>query len=187
MKQLIGSHDDFTTAMAQHEDKLVVIKFYDQFCRACDEIRPRFEDLSHSVPDEDAAFFELEVRIHLVCLARVAGFEIPLSLIVCLKTWRAAAATLVPDFFRRVCTIRLTCWCGRPYWNNLPAALSADIASRCGCPPPICLYFTCARISLCRARRLCSSPELRTCASSSASGDYQPFRSTMAQPAGEQN
>ncbi|CAN0185014.1 unnamed protein product [Pylaiella littoralis] len=58
--QLIGSHDDFTTAMAQHEDKLVVIKFYDQFCRACDEIRPRFEDLSHSVPDEDAAFFELE-------------------------------------------------------------------------------------------------------------------------------
>ncbi|CAM9975510.1 unnamed protein product, partial [Laminaria digitata] len=46
--------------MAQHQDKLVVVKFFDQFCRACDEIRPRFEELSRSQPSEDAAFFELE-------------------------------------------------------------------------------------------------------------------------------
>ncbi|CAN0331512.1 unnamed protein product [Ectocarpus sp. 8 AP-2014] len=48
--------------MAQHQDKLVVIKFYDQFCKACDEIRPRYEDLSRSQPGEDAVFFDVEVR-----------------------------------------------------------------------------------------------------------------------------
>ena len=60
--QSLGSHDEYLAAMAQHEDKLVVVKFFDQFCRACDEIRPRFEELSRSRPSEDAAFFELEVR-----------------------------------------------------------------------------------------------------------------------------
>ena len=60
--QAIGSNDDYVNAMAQHEDKLVVIKFYDQFCRACDEIRPRYEDLSRSLPEEEAMFYELEVR-----------------------------------------------------------------------------------------------------------------------------
>lgn len=62
--QSIGSNDDYATAMAKHDDKLVVIKFYDQFCRACDEIRPRFEDLSRSLPEEDAVFYELEVGRH---------------------------------------------------------------------------------------------------------------------------
>lgn len=60
--QAIGSNDDYVNAMAQHDDKLVVIKFYDQFCKACDEIRPRYEELSRSLPDEDAMFYELEVR-----------------------------------------------------------------------------------------------------------------------------
>ncbi|CAM9119514.1 unnamed protein product [Ectocarpus sp. 8 AP-2014] len=58
--QAIDSNDDYVSAMAQHEDKLVVIKFYDQFCRACDEIRPRYEDLSRSQPEEDAVFFDVE-------------------------------------------------------------------------------------------------------------------------------
>ncbi|CAN0533913.1 unnamed protein product, partial [Ectocarpus sp. 12 AP-2014] len=43
VQQAIDSNDDYVSAMAQHQDKLVVIKFYDQFCRACDEIRPRYE------------------------------------------------------------------------------------------------------------------------------------------------
>ncbi|CAM9847055.1 unnamed protein product, partial [Hapterophycus canaliculatus] len=58
---VIASNDDYLNAMAEHQDKLVVIKFYDQFCRACDEIRPRFEELSRSEPEEDAVFFNLEV------------------------------------------------------------------------------------------------------------------------------
>eukprot|EP00903_Cladosiphon_okamuranus_P006381 g6246.t1 len=58
--QAIRSNDDYVNAIAQHEDKLVVIKFYDQFCRACDEIRPRFEDLSRSLPEEEAIFFQVE-------------------------------------------------------------------------------------------------------------------------------
>lgn len=60
--QAIGSNDDYVNAMAQHEDKLVVIKFYDQFCKACDEIRPRYEDLSRSLSEDEAMFYELEVR-----------------------------------------------------------------------------------------------------------------------------
>lgn len=38
-----------------------MIKFYDQFCRACDEIRPRFEELSRSLPEEEAVFYHVEV------------------------------------------------------------------------------------------------------------------------------
>lgn len=60
--QALGSHDEYLAAMAQNQDKLVVVKFFDQFCRACDEIRPRFEELSRSQSSESAAFFELEVR-----------------------------------------------------------------------------------------------------------------------------
>ncbi|CAM9497930.1 unnamed protein product [Ectocarpus fasciculatus] len=60
VQQAIDSNDDYVSAMAQHQDKLVVIKFYDQFCRACDEIRPRYEDLSRSHPEEDAVFFDVE-------------------------------------------------------------------------------------------------------------------------------
>lgn len=60
--QTIGSHDEYLAALAQHQDKLVVVKFFDQFCRACDEIRPRFEELSRSQSQEGAEFFELEVR-----------------------------------------------------------------------------------------------------------------------------
>lgn len=60
--QALGSHDEYLAAMAQNQDKLVVVKFFDQFCRACDEIRPRFEEMSRSQSSEDAAFFELEVR-----------------------------------------------------------------------------------------------------------------------------
>lgn len=58
--QALGSHDEYLAAMAQNQDKLVVVKFFDQFCRACDEIRPRFEEMSRSQSSEDAAFFELE-------------------------------------------------------------------------------------------------------------------------------
>lgn len=72
--QAIGSNDDYVNAMAQHEDKLVVIKFYDQFCRACDEIRPRFEDLSTSLPEEDAIFFELEVHMRRVLPSCTCAF-----------------------------------------------------------------------------------------------------------------
>lgn len=66
LMQAIRSNDDYVNAMAQHEDKLVVIKFYDQFCKACDEIRPRYEELSRSLPEEDARFFELEVRTDVI-------------------------------------------------------------------------------------------------------------------------
>lgn len=59
--QVIQSSDDYMNAMAQHSDKLVVVKFYDQFCRACDEIRPRFEDMSRSVSEDVAVFYQLEV------------------------------------------------------------------------------------------------------------------------------
>ena len=60
--QALGSHEEYLAAMAQNQDKLVVVKFFDQFCRACDEIRPRYEELSRSQPSDTAAFFELEVR-----------------------------------------------------------------------------------------------------------------------------
>ena len=73
--QAIRSNDDYVNAMAQHEDKLVVIKFYDQFCRACDEIRPRFEELSRSLPEEEAMFYELEVGAR-VCLISFSN-ELP--------------------------------------------------------------------------------------------------------------
>lgn len=72
INQAIASNDDYVNAMAQHEDKVVVIKFYDQFCKACDEIRPRFEELSRSLPEEEARFFQLEVRVR----ARAGGCRI---------------------------------------------------------------------------------------------------------------
>lgn len=59
--QGLASNDDYVEAMAKHHDKLVVIKFYDEFCRACDEINPRFAELSRAHSEEDAVFFELEV------------------------------------------------------------------------------------------------------------------------------
>lgn len=61
--QRISSHDELLNALALHQDKLVVIKFYDQFCRACDEIRPRFEELARQC-SSSGAFFEIEVRLH---------------------------------------------------------------------------------------------------------------------------
>lgn len=73
--QAIQSNDDYTLAMAQHEDKLVVIKFYDQFCRACDEIRPRFEELSRSLPENEAMFFELEVSPGVVKSSRIQSLS----------------------------------------------------------------------------------------------------------------
>ena len=59
--QRVKANDDFLSALAEHQDKLVVIKFYDRFCRACDEIRHRFEDLSGSAGVDQAAFYEIEV------------------------------------------------------------------------------------------------------------------------------
>lgn len=56
----ISSHDEYLNALAENQDKLVVIKFYDQFCRACDEIRPRYEELSRGAHAQEAAFFQVE-------------------------------------------------------------------------------------------------------------------------------
>ncbi|CAM9370703.1 unnamed protein product [Sphacelaria rigidula] len=56
----IASHDDYLAALSENQDKLVVLKFYDQFCRACDEIRPRFEELSRNADPSDVAFFQVE-------------------------------------------------------------------------------------------------------------------------------
>ena len=58
----VRTNEDFISALAEHKDKLVVVKFYDKFCRACDEIRPRFDDLARSSGSDEAAFYEIEVR-----------------------------------------------------------------------------------------------------------------------------
>lgn len=96
--QAIGSNDDYLNAMAQHEDKLVVIKFYDQFCRACDEIRPRFQDLSRSLPEEEAIFFQVEVR---ACADEKVGQQSPIPSrlpcgVLCLDKGRCLATRHTP-------------------------------------------------------------------------------------------
>lgn len=60
MPQGISSHDELLRSLGDNQNTLVVIKFYDQFCRACDEIRPLYEELAQARSD-DAAFFEVEV------------------------------------------------------------------------------------------------------------------------------
>ncbi|CAM9595137.1 unnamed protein product [Choristocarpus tenellus] len=55
----INSHDDFLASMVQSQNKLVVVNFFDKFCRACDEINPKFEKMALDRND-DASFYRVE-------------------------------------------------------------------------------------------------------------------------------
>ncbi|CAM9441744.1 unnamed protein product [Discosporangium mesarthrocarpum] len=55
----IQSHDDFLEAMACSQNELVVVNFFDKFCRACDEINDRYEKLAMN-HGHHASFFRVE-------------------------------------------------------------------------------------------------------------------------------
>jgi len=60
MVKPIVDEDSFLAAMAQSAgDRVVAIKFYASWCRACKSIAPRFERLARDY-DGEAAFFEIE-------------------------------------------------------------------------------------------------------------------------------
>jgi thioredoxin 1 len=51
--------EQMTEALASHQDKLVVVKFIDQFCAACKSVNPRWRQLAHEYKGS-AAFYEVE-------------------------------------------------------------------------------------------------------------------------------
>ena len=68
----IVDDDTFLAAMSKSAgDKVVAIKFYAGWCRACKTIAPRFERLAKEFGDE-AAFFEIEFSANKdLCLSLI--------------------------------------------------------------------------------------------------------------------
>ena len=81
----IVDEDTFLAAMSKSAgDKVVAIKFYAGWCRACKTIAPRFERLAKEFGDE-AAFFEIEFSANKDLCRRLDIKKLP-----CVQFFRGA-------------------------------------------------------------------------------------------------